>query len=315
MEVAEKTAVLAGPSFLEEFAGYWERMPEKGLFLGLLAGWCLLFQYFGISSFNFETTRPSLFLWMYNKWNDPIMDSSHGNLIVPVVAILLWVKRKELAESLAGSWWPGLILVGLALLLHVFGFLAQQPRVSIVALFGGLYALVGLAWGRETMKKSFFPFFLFAFCMPLGTFAEGLTLPLRVFTVKLTAWVCGFILDLPVTAHGTALYDASGKINFDVAAACSGIRSFVALLAVATVFAFLSYKSIWKRAGIIALTVPLVVVCNLIRLLAIVMATQAFDKQAGYFVHEWFGFVTYLLAISALLAVGHWLREEPLQSA
>jgi exosortase len=201
------------------------------------------------------------------------------------------------------------------LLLHILGFLAQQPRVSLVALFLGLYALVGLAWGWKAMRASFFPLFLFAFCMPLGTFVENLTMPLRIFTVKLTAWLCGVLLDVPVTAHGTALYDASGKINFDVAAACSGIRSFVALLAVSTVFAFLTYRSIWKRAGMILLTVPLVVFCNLIRLLAIVLATQAFDQQAGHFIHEWFGFVTYLLAIGCMLAAGHWLRDEPSPSA
>jgi exosortase len=140
-------------------------------------------------------------------------------------------------------------------------------------------------------------------------------MPLRVFTVKLTAWMCGFLLGVPVIAHGTALYDVSGKINFDVAAACSGIRSFVALLAVSTIFAFVTYKSIWRRAGMILLTIPLVVFCNLIRLLAIVLAKQAFDDRAAHFVHEWFGFVTYLLAIGCMLAVGHWLREEPPSSA
>jgi exosortase len=315
METVEKIAVRPKRTFWQEFESYWARVPDKGLFLGLLAGWCVLFQFFGISSFNYATTRPSLFVWMDHAWNEPVLDASQGNLIAPAVALLLWVKRKELAASLGGAWWPGLILVGLALGLHILGFLAQQPRVSVAAIFSGLYALVGLVWGWKTMKASFFPFFLFAFCMPLGTFAENLTMPLRIFTVKLTAWLCGFLLDVPVTAHGTALYDASGKINFDVAAACSGIRSFVALLAVTTIFAFLTYRSIWKRAGMLLLTVPLVVFCNLIRLLAIVLAAQAFDQQAAYFVHEWFGFVTYLLAIACLLVVAHWIREEPSPAA
>ena len=311
MDIVERPPVAPDSSFWEEFERYWARVPEKGFFLGLLAGWCVLFQFFGISSFNFNTTTPSLFVWMYHAWNTTALDSSQGNLIPPVVAVLLWVKRKELAASMAGPWWPGLALTGLALLLHVFGFLAQQPRVSLVAVFLGLYCLVGLAWGWRMMRASFFPFFLFAFCMPLGTFVEGLTLPLRLLATRLTALACGFLLDIPVVQHGTALYDPSGKINFDVAAACSGIRSFVALLAVTTIFAMLTYRSVWKRAGIIVLTIPLVVFCNVVRLVAIVLATQAFDKQAGWFVHEWFGFVTYLLAIGCLLAVGHWLREEP----
>ncbi len=315
MDTVERPPVTPDNSFLEEFASYWRRVSEKGLFLGLLAGWCVLFQFFGISCFNFHTTTPSLFLWMCHAWNNPATDSSQGNLIPPVVAILLWVKRKELAASLAGPWWPGLVLTALALLLHILGFLAQQPRISMVALFFGLYSLVGLVWGWKTMKASFFPFCLFVFCMPLGMFVDGLTLPLRLLATKLTAWTCGSFLGIPVLQHGTALYDQSGKINFDVAAACSGIRSFVALLAVTTIFALLAYRSLWKRAAMILLTIPLVVFCNVVRLVAIVLATRAFDEQAGWFVHHWFGFVTYLLAIGCLLAVGHWLREEPSAAA
>jgi exosortase len=299
-----------GPSFAEEFRSYWTRLPDKGLFFGLLAAWCLVFHLFGTSSFNFSST-PSLFQWMYNAWNAPMLDSSQGNLIPFVVAILLWVKRRELAETISGWWWPGLALVALALLLHVFGFLAQQPRISIVALFFGIYSLVGLVWGWRTLKASFFPFAIFAFCMPLGTFVEDLTLPLRLFATKLTYLICHGGLDIPVLQNGTELFDVTGKINFDVAPACSGIRSFVALLAVTTIFSMLAFKAIWKRAAMIALTVPLVVFFNVFRLVAIILATQAINREAGLFVHEWFGFVTYMLAVACLLGVAHLLRDKP----
>ena len=35
-------------------------------------------------------------------------------------------------------------------------------------MFAGVYGLMGLAWGREWLRDSFFPFCLFAFCVPLG---------------------------------------------------------------------------------------------------------------------------------------------------
>jgi exosortase len=268
---------------------------------------------FGTASFNFSST-PSLFQWMYNAWDAPMLDSSQGKLIPFVVAILLWVKRRELAETIAGWWWPGLALVGLALLLHVFGFLAQQPRVSMIGFFFGMYSLVGLVWGWRTLKASFFPFVLFSFCMPLGTFAEDLTLPLRLLATKLTYVICHGGLDVPVIRTGTALFDQSGRMNFDVAPACSGIRSFVALLAVTTIFSTLAFKSIWKRAAMILLTVPLVVLFNVIRLVAIILATQAINREAGMFVHEWFGFVTYMMAVACLLGVAHFLRDKPVSA-
>jgi exosortase len=299
-------------SFSEEFRSYWHRVSDKGLFLGLLGAWCLLFHVFGTSSFNFSTTTSSLFQWMYNAWNAPMLDSSQGNLIPFVVVILLWVKRRELADSITGWWWPGLAPVGLALVLHIVGFLAQQPRLSMVGLFFGIYSLTGLVWGWKTMKAGFFPFMLFAFCMPFGTFVENVTLPLRLFATKSTYLICNGALGIPVWQHGTELYDKTGTINFDVAPACSGIRSFVALLAVTTVFSMLAFQRIWKRGLIIALTVPLVVTFNIIRLVAIILATQSINKQAGLFVHEWFGFFTYMMAIACLMAVAHWMRDKPL---
>ena len=67
------------------------------------------------------------------------------------------------------SIWPaGLWLVCLALVLHIFGYMGQQPKASVLALFIGIYGLMGLAWGPAFLKASFFPFFLFAFCVPLG---------------------------------------------------------------------------------------------------------------------------------------------------
>ena len=298
-------------SFWAELREYWARGPEKWLFLALLAGWCVLFQFVGISSFNFGTTKPSLFEWLYNAWDTPAMDCEHGKLIPLAVAILFWIKRRDLAASITGVWWPGLIAVGLALLIHILGFLAQQPRVSMIALFLGLYGMIGLVWGWRTMWASTFPMVLFAFCLPLGNFAQIVTLPLRMVSVKLTWMVCHGVLDIDVLQRGTVLSDPSGKYDYDVAAACSGIRSFVALLAVTTIFAMLSLRSVWRRALMLLTTVPLVIICNVLRLTVVVLIGRAYGQAEGSWVHDWFGYVTYLVAIVALLGVAHWLKEKP----
>jgi exosortase len=298
-------------SFWAELREYWARVPEKWLFLALLAGWCVLFQFVGISSFNFGTTKPSLFEWLYNAWDTPAMDCEHGKLIPLAVAILFWIKRRDLAASITGVWWPGLIAVGLALLIHILGFLAQQPRVSMIALFLGLYGMIGLVWGWRTMWASTFPMVLFAFCLPLGNFAQIVTLPLRMVSVKLTWMVCHGVLDIDVLQRGTVLSDPSGKYDYDVAAACSGIRSFVALLAVTTIFAMLSLRSVWRRALMLLTTVPLVIICNVLRLTVVVLIGRAYGQAEGSWVHDWFGYVTYLVAIVALLGVAHWLKEKP----
>jgi exosortase len=195
--------------------------------------------------------------------------------------------------------------------LHLFGLLAQQIRFSVVAVFAGIYGLVGLVWGWKAMKASFFPFVLFAFCMPFGTSIQYLTFPLRLFATKATYLICQKGLGVPIIQHGTELLAPNDKFNFDVAPACSGIHSLVALLAVTTVFAMLCFKSAWRKALIISIGIPLVVFFNILRLVAIILATQAINEKAGIFVHEWFGFVTYALAVVCLLGVASVIREKP----
>jgi exosortase len=310
-QVLASHATEARASFWSEFQDYWARVPEKGFFLTLLAGWFVLFQFVGVSSFNFTTT-PSLFAWMGNAWNEPAMDCGHGILIPFVVAILLWVKRRELAESIAGIWWPGLVVLGLALLIHFLGFLAQQPRVSMLALFLGLYGLIGVVWGWRTMWVSSFPMVLFVFCLPLGIAAQAVTLPLRMVSVTLTRMVCHGLLDINVVQSGTKLLDPAGKYEFDVVAACSGMRGLVASLLVASVFAMLSLRSIWRRSLMLLSTIPLAICGNLLRLTVVVLVGQAYGQAAAMGVHDWFGYLTYLMVnIGLMLLVAHWLREKP----
>jgi exosortase len=311
MEATARIEKEPGRGFVPELQAFWRGMPDKAVFGVLLACWVLLFQYYGWTTAMSGRTG-SLFDWMWDKWSDPSNDASHGKLIPWVVLVVLWFRRERLVKSVSGVWWPGLAAVGLALVLHVVGFVVQQPRLSMVAFFFGAWGLTGLVWGWETLKATFFPFFIFAFCVPMGgTFAQGLTLPLRMWAAKATAFVVGDVLGIEVMRTGTKLLDPQGYFNCDVAAECSGIRSFIALLAISTIFSVLAMRGVWKRAVIIALTVPIALVCNVLRLIAIILAATAFrSERAGEFVHEYFGYVTYLIGIGVLLLAARWLGEK-----
>jgi exosortase len=307
MSVALETPRAAPDSIWLEIRRYWDVLPNKGFFLVLLAAWCALFQFWGTTQFNFSTT-PSLFQWMYGAWDAPAMDSEHGKLIPWVVLGLLWYKRDQLAACKPGPGWLALPLLALALLLHVAGFLVQQPRLSMMALFLGLYSLVGVVWGWGAMKATFFPLVLFGFCLPLGTVLDPYTLSLRILASKATLFICKDLLNIPVVRDGTLLKNPDGS-SFEVAAACSGIRSFVALSCITTIFAVLKFKKAWKRALIILLTIPLALGCNTIRLVAIIVAQRASGAAAANLIHEWFGYVTYALALLCLILADSLLKE------
>jgi exosortase len=273
-----------------------------------------LFQFLGNSVLGYIRT-PSLLLWMYHAYNPnagTTEDDAHG-LIVPFVVLgIFWWKRKQLVALPLRTWPPALLLIALGLLLHLAGFAIQQSRVSIVGLFTGIYGLMGLAWGPAFLRASFFPFFLFIFSIPFGSLAQPVTFPLRLIVCRLVEFVCHYLLAIDIIRDGTALRDPTGHYQYEVAAACSGIRSLVAILIMATVYSFVAFRSFGKRLVLMVSAFPLAVLGNLVRMLFIVIAAEIGGQPWGNYVHEntYFSLIPYIPAICGLLFLGH-LLEGP----
>jgi exosortase len=307
--------------FRIEFLDCWQRLPNKGFFFALLAAWLALFHFVGNSVLGYGATS-SLMDWMYKSFGGGfgrnLFDSEqmYGALVPGVVLVLFWFRRKQLMAVPFRVWSPGLLLVGLALVIHVLGFLIQQSRLSVVALFTGIYGLMGMAWGPGLLKAGFFPFFLFVFCVPLGSLDQAITVPLRLLVTRLVELICHYMLAIDVIRDGNILRDPSGHYQYEVAAACSGIKSLAATGAFAVILAFMSFRSWWKRILVIAAAVPLAVLCNLLRLLAIIIAAEMFGKEAGDAVHEGgplgvFVLILYVPSFVGLLALEHYWGDQP----
>ena len=304
--------------FRIDFLECWRRVPNKAFFLILLAAWLALFHFLGNATLGYIPT-PSLLAWMHAVYaSNPDAngtDDSHGKLIPLVVLALFWWKRKQLMALPLRIWWPALLLVVLALGLHLVGYMVQQPRISIVALFTGIYGLMGLAWGREWLRESFFPFFLFAFCIPLGWSGVALTFRLRMLVCRLVELICHHVLAIDIIREGTAIMDPSGRYQYEVAAACSGMRSLIATLAVAVIYAMVAFRSWWKRGILVASALPLAVFGNVVRMLTIVIAAEIGGQQWGARIHEGgplgiYSLLPYVPAFGGLLFLGYLLREH-----
>lgn len=294
--------------FSAEFAAAWQQFPDKGLFFGLLAVWAALFHFLGSSTFGYVAS-PSLFRWLHVAYTWQGSEDGHGLLIPFVVVGLFWWKRQVLLDTPKGTWLPGLIFLAGGVVLHVLGYLVQQPRVSVVAFFGGVYALLALVWGWRFVVACFFPFVLLAFCIPVGSLAEPLTVPLRKVSTDIAVFTVRDLLGIPVVQEGVQIMDPRGTYTYEVAAACSGIRSLVTLVALTTIYGFTTFTRTWKRLLMVALALPLALLGNVLRLMTIIVAAEAFGHAAGEFAHDWFGFLTFALALAAMLGLGHWLRE------
>lgn len=291
----------------------WQRLPNKTFFFALLAAWLALFQFLGNSTFGYSHSS-SLFGWMWMAYNSHGLsgNDADGNLIPFLVIGLFWWKRQELLALPLRAWAPALFIVGFGVILHIAGYLIQEPRVSIVAMFVGLYGLMGLAWGPAWLRHSFFPFFLFIFCVPLSVVLLPITFPLRLLVTTLVQWTAHYIFGIGVLRMGTELFDPLGTYQYDVAAACSGIRSLVAIFLFATVCAFVMFRSPWKRVVLMALAVPFAVLGNLLRMLLIISAAVMGGQAWGNYVHEstLISLLPYLPAFLGLLYVGRWMEKK-----
>lgn len=286
----------------------WRLLPNKWFYFSLTTAWVALFIFYGNTPLSYFDSA-SLPGWMFSQYTSPSLDEGHGLLIPFVVLALYWWKRKELTAQPAGLWWPALGMIVFALLMHFAGFMSQQQRLSVVAFFLGLYALTGLAWGWHWLKASFFPFFLLVFCVPISEFSGPLTLPLRLLVSRIVEIVAHLGLAPDLIREGNTLMDGQHTFAYEVAPACSGIRSLVALLALMTIYGFINFKPTWKRLIMMLIAVPLAVLGNVVRLCFTIAVAETFGQGAGKAVETKFGFITFIVAVGCALLVARWLEK------
>jgi exosortase len=227
------------------------------------------------------------------------------------VLALFWWKRQELVARPLITWAPAILLIAAGLLAHLLGYVIQHPHLSYVGFFIGIYGFTGLAWGKNWLKASFFPFFLLAFCVPTGG-TDWLTLRMRLLVSWLVAGIAHLGLAPDLVRDGTQLMSADHTYAYEVVAACSGIRSLTALLALTTIYGFVCFKSPLSRAAMILSAFPLAILGNVIRLCFTIMVSELGGQSWGKAVETKAGFVTFAVAIACVYFLGRWLeRFEP----
>ena len=145
----------------------------------------------------------------------------------------------------------------------------------------------------------------------MGDQAKFITVPLQLLVSWLTE-MTAHLVGIGVLRDGVQLFDPSGTYRYEVAAACSGIRSLIAIFLLATVYGFITFCSRRNRLFIMALAFPLAVLGNLARMLLIIVTAELGGQEAGNYVHEnsFFSLVPYIPAIIGLLVVGRLMEKR-----
>ncbi len=141
--------------------------------------------------------------------------------------------------------------------------------------------------------------------MPIG---EALIPPLMDWTADFTVAALK-LSGIPVYREGTFFTIPSG--NWSVVEGCSGLRYLIASITVGALYAYLSYRKLWKRVLFVALSVIVPIIANGLRAYMIVMIAHLSDMKLALGVdHLIYGWVFFGVVMLLLFWVGSYWRDD-----
>ncbi|HEY1600509.1 MAG TPA: exosortase/archaeosortase family protein [Pirellulales bacterium] len=245
------------------------------------------------------------FLWIYwptflrlmVAWNvEP--DYSHGYFVVPLALFFLWIRRDGMPQ-LQGPSWGGLILIAAGLAMHVFGsFYYLEPLNGwsmSVWLAGAAWLLGGRKFCQWCLPSALF--LLFMVPLPFGV-EMMFRQPLQRIATEVSCWTLQS-LGMPALAAGNVI--SIDGTELEVARACSGLRIFVSIVALAFAYAVIVRRPWWTKALIFASALPIAIVANAVRVTLVAIGYSYTTSATSHnLVHDLAGWFVIPLAAALM---------------
>lgn len=243
---------------------------------------------------------------LWDQWmGDP--DFSHGIVIVGVSAALIYTKRGELGSMAARRSLVGLSILLVSLLVYAIGYRTMTRVFERLGMWGVVVGSVWFLLGTRFIFKRPFPYFYLLLSIPPPFIVMApVRLVLKNFATRLSSDAL-VLLGIPAMPEGNIL--AVGESRLEVADACSGIRSLMAVTATAVLLAYLFRMGAWKGAVLTAIAVPITVLVNVLRLVVVAVALTRFEIDlTGGWPHDMVGFAVFGVSLALLFATARFVE-------
>jgi exosortase len=240
--------------------------------------------------------------WMHDD------NYSHGFLIPPLAAYLVWERWDRLKAAPCSPSRFGLVVVAGSLLVLLAGSLGAELFLSRIALLGALIGSAIYVLGWRHLKLLAFPLGILLLMIPIPAIIFNQV----VFPLQLVASRAGeaalSAAGIPVLREGNIIILANTTL--EVAEACSGIRSLVSLLTLAIVFGYFADPRPGIRMAIALSAIPVAILANALRVAGTGIAAHYYGAAAaeGFF-HSFSGWIVFIAAFAMLFLIVQLLQR------
>ena len=250
------------------------------------------------------------FGWMAERFDTADSFYSHGWLIPPAAAWLAWQRRGTVSHLMPRSSFWGLALLIPSAAIHVLASWWQVGFMSGLAMVASLWGLAWTLWGWPTVRALRFPLCFLLFMVPLpGATLISLSFQMKLLAATLATHVLHAV-GVPALQEGSLI--RMPGINVMVDDTCSGLRSLISLVALATLWTALmpAATARWKKLVMMAAAVPIALAANMVRIIVLSLVALAFGLRAAEgFIHYGSGMVVFGVACLALAGFNRVLQR------
>jgi exosortase len=200
---------------------------------------------------------------------------SHGFLIPLFSLYFIHHRKEEILAVKPKSNYLGLFLMIAGFILYTFNLSIPSLRIgyaSPLLMIGILGSIVLLLGGGKLLKVTFLPIAFLIFAVPLPpTYYAAMTMPMQKLAAEAATAFLNLFSGIDATLKGITVdivYNGQRiEPSIDVAEACSGMRLLMAFVALGVAMAYLYQRPLWQKFILLAATIPIAVLCNVIRVI------------------------------------------------
>ena len=215
---------------------------------------------------------------LVDVWNtEP--DYSHGFLVPPFAIFMLWLRRESLPKNSALPGWGGVALLAVGFAVR---FAGERFFLTPLAGWALVFWLAGATWlvaGRRIFVWALPGLVFLLFMIPLPfRIEQSMSWHLQTITTRISTAIL-VCLGQPAIAEVHTVY--LGDHILEIEQACSGLRMFMGIAAVAFAFVVLNPRPWWEKLFLVLAVAPVAMLANAIRVVVTGLLMQMVSGEAA----------------------------------